>query len=214
MRGLFYKTRDRVLLLLSISLLLTSCGSSSQTPVSPSGSGEDGGAALVAAGGPASSTRVGNFEVRFMTMMIDHHAMAVEMSRMCLDKATRSELRGLCGRMMSAQAAEIETMRSWLQAWYGLDHAPRPMDGGEMAKLAVLEGEAFEIAFMKTMSRHHRTAVIEGQKCTERAEHAMLRALCEEMVATQKREIQQMETWLCLWYRVWCSKAELEGAES
>jgi uncharacterized protein (DUF305 family) len=213
MRGLFYRTRDRILLSLSVSLLLAGCGSSSQNPASPAENGQGDGA-FTAAGGPASSSRAGNFEVRFMTMMIDHHAMAVEMNRMCLDKATRGELRGLCGQMMSAQATEIETMRSWLQAWYGLDHVPRPMDGGEMAKLAVLEGEAFEIAFMKTMSRHHRTAVIEGQKCIDRAEHEMLRGLCEEMVATQKREIQQMETWLCQWYRVWCSKAEVEGAES
>ena len=33
------------------------------------------------------------------------------------------------------------------------------------------------------------------------------RGLCENIVESQRREIQQMETWLCQWYRV-CSASE------
>ena len=46
-----------------------------------------------------------------------------------------------------------------------------------------------------------------GASCSS-DEHRELIALCEEMVAAQRREIQQMESWLCQWYGVWCSQSE------
>ena len=202
--------RSRTLIAVLSPFLLIACGEdasrlpAASTPVS----GEAAGSNAAAASEPASSQRAANFEVRFMTMMIDHHAMAVHMSEMCLEKAVHGELRALCAEMKAAQTSEIQTMQSWLQDWYGVSHTPEMKDGGQMAKLMSLEGEEFEIAFMKMMVRHHRTAVKEGLKCVEKAEHRELISLCEEMVAAQRREIQQMESWLCQWYGVWCSQSE------
>ena len=200
----------RALLALLCPLLIVACDEGSRgypgaaTPVAA----EAEGSGVSAASEPASSQRAASFEVRFMTMMIDHHAMALEMTEMCMEKAIHGELRALCAEMNAAQAAEIETMQSWLQDWYGISKTPEVKDDGSMGKLMRLEGEEFEIAFMKMLVRHHRTAVKEGLKCLDRAEHRELIGLCDEMVAAQRREIQLMEGWLCQWYGVWCSQAE------
>lgn len=59
------------------------------------------------------------FEIRFLEMMSEHHAMAVEDARECLREAEHSELRKLCRGIVSSQLREIGRMESWLCRWYG-----------------------------------------------------------------------------------------------
>ncbi len=59
------------------------------------------------------------FEIAFLTMMSEHHAMAVTEGRDCLRRAEHSELRSLCGDIVSTQLREIAQMESWLCLWYG-----------------------------------------------------------------------------------------------
>ena len=71
--------------------------------------------------------RAGRAEVRFMEGMIDHHQMALDMAGHCLPKAVTEAVRALCQNVIDAQTPEIELMRGWLSAWYGIDYAPVPM---------------------------------------------------------------------------------------
>jgi len=153
---------------------------------------------------PASTRSAARYEVRFMTEMIDHHAMAVMMAEICLEKAVHEELRAMCQDIVTSQTEEIELMQSWLQDWYGVSHEPEMSPGAQkqMEQMASLSPEEFEIEFMKSMIRHHWKAVVRGAQCTERAYHPELIALCEEMVMAQTQEIQQMQEWLCSWYGV------------
>lgn len=65
-----------------------------------------------------------------MTTTIDHHAMAVMMSEICLTNATvHEELRTVCGEIITAQTQEISTMQSWLQDWYGISYSPQMAQG-------------------------------------------------------------------------------------
>lgn len=151
---------------------------------------------------PAPDRQTARYEVRFMTTMIDHHAMAIEMSQICLDKAVHPELENMCSQIIAAQQSEIETMQGWLAAWYGVEHEPTMSTGDvrSMKKLERLEGADFEIAFMKSMSRHHWKAVAEAEKCVETAYHDELVSMCEDIIAAQLAEIDQMQNWLCQWY--------------
>jgi uncharacterized protein (DUF305 family) len=72
----------------------------------------------------------------------------------------------------------------------------------QMEKLAALDGEDFEVAFMRMMIRHHRQAVVESTRCVDRAYHPELVELCEGIIATQSAEIELMQTWLCDWYGI------------
>jgi uncharacterized protein (DUF305 family) len=65
-----------------------------------------------------------------------------------------------------------------------------------------MTAEEFEIAFMKSMIRHHWTAVVRASGCLDRAYHADLIAMCQEIVIAQVSEIETMRTWLCEWYGV------------
>lgn len=160
------------------------------------------GGAIGSMDGPAPSRAAAQFEVKFMTDMIDHHQMAIMMSQLCIAKAVHAELRALCTEIIAAQQAETAQMRAWLQAWYGIAYQPqmKPGDMRQMEKMAALAPSAFEIAFMEMMIRHHEKAIKEGRHCLERASHAELRALCEDIIETQSREIALMQSWLCAWY--------------
>lgn len=151
---------------------------------------------------PAPDTATAKYESRFMEEMIHHHMMAVHMSKMCLMKASNSDLQALCLQMQTAQQQEIMTMEQWLAAWYVAPgaHKMNPGHHHRMQKLAELAGAEFEIEFMQQMIRHHRTAVVKSSQCVERAYHADLQDLCANIVRTQLAEIEQMQAWLCSWY--------------
>jgi uncharacterized protein (DUF305 family) len=159
---------------------------------------------LSRAAGPAPDNATARYEVRFLEGMIDHHAMAVHMGEMCLQKSIHPELKTLCQNIVSSQAQQIQQMQSWLQSWYGISFQPQMTTGEmqQMQRLASMSGAEFEIEFMERMIRHHWKAVVEGSQCIDRAHHQELVNLCENIVLTQTAEIQQMRTWLCQWYGV------------
>lgn len=155
------------------------------------------------ANGPAPTRQQARFEIDFMTDMIDHHAMAVMMASVCIDKEIRPELHQLCENIIASQSAEIEMMQSWLQDWYGVTHEPemKPGDQRMMERMSELSGVEFEIMFMDMMIRHHRKAVREGETCIRRAYHPGLVALCHDIMQSQSEEIALMQSWLCQWYQ-------------
>jgi hypothetical protein len=160
----------------------------------------------VHADAPAPQMGTAQYEERFLTGMIDHHAMAVMTSELCLQKAEHSELLSLCASIQQTQAAEIEEMQSWLTDWYGVSYDPqmRPRMERQIEMLGELSGEQFDIEFMTMMIDHHRDAVERGETCLERAFHDSLEGLCADIIDTQSEEIDLMTVWLCEWYSVGC----------
>lgn len=158
--------------------------------------------APAAAEEPAPDRSTARFEIDFLVGMIDHHAMAVEMADICIDEAVHPELREMCESIKTSQSQQIEQMQAWLQDWYGITHEPemKPGDMRQVERLASLAGAEFEIEFMESMIKHHRTAIREGETCLRQAYHPELIELCQNIIATQSAEIAQMEQWLCEWY--------------
>ena len=198
-----------------VAAALAACSGQPLSPAAPTTLDSAGAASSAVGGGPAAGTgrittsdapasapSAANFEIKFMTDMIDHHHMAIMMAELCIAKAIHPELRSLCENIKAAQMAEIETMQSWLQEWYAVSHAPvmKPGDQRMMDRLAALSGAEFEIAFMEMMITHHEKAIKEGQHCLRKAEHPDLRSLCTNIIATQSAEIDHMQAWLCEWY--------------
>ena len=197
-----------------VTVTVAACSGQPASPTAPSALNSaaapaSGGSATAAhtegvtvASAPAPSRSTSNFEINFMTDMIDHHQMAIEMAEICLDKAVHEELRTMCQNIIVTQSAEIQQMQSWLQEWYGITYEPtmKPGDQKMLDRLASLSGAEFEIAFMEMMIKHHEKAIKEGRHCLDKAYHAELREMCEDIIATQSAEIAQMEAWLCQWY--------------
>jgi uncharacterized protein (DUF305 family) len=151
---------------------------------------------------PAPKKAQAKFEIKWMTGMIDHHHMAVMMGELCVDRAVHPELVAMCEEMVSAQMAEIEQMQGWLLDWYGVVYEPqmKPRDERMIARMADMEGEEFEMAFMEMMIRHHSQAIREGRVALRRTYHPELRDLAANIIETQSVEIVIMREWLCDWY--------------
>jgi uncharacterized protein (DUF305 family) len=156
------------------------------------------------ADGPAPQVSQRTFETTFMENMIDHHTMAIEMSRLCLGKAAHEKLKSLCEEIINAQEDEIGSMTTWLKRWYSIKHEPdiSGADMRDLQSLASLGGKQFEVAFLKMMGMHHYKAVVEGKECVEKAYHDELDSLCHNIVGSQKSEIRLMQRWLRSWYGV------------
>ncbi len=61
------------------------------------------------------------FDAAFLEQMIVHHEGAVEMAELVLTSTTRAELVVLAKAIISAQTTEIEQMRAWQRAWFGVE---------------------------------------------------------------------------------------------
>jgi uncharacterized protein (DUF305 family) len=60
----------------------------------------------------------------------------------------------------------------------------------------------YEQRFMMNMIDHHQMAIEMAELCLAKAVHAELRAMCENIIAAQSQEIEQMQQWLSDWYGV------------
>jgi len=61
---------------------------------------------------PASDPSAANYEVKFMTDMIDHHMMAIMTAQVCIEEAVHEELRTMCQEIIAAQTKEIQQMQT------------------------------------------------------------------------------------------------------
>lgn len=66
-----------------------------------------------------------DFEKTFMREMSDHHWMAIEMTVLALPSFVHAPLVDMGLDIISAQAAEIQELRTWLRDWYRIDYTPQ-----------------------------------------------------------------------------------------
>ena len=106
---------------------------------------------------PAPNKATARYEVKFMTSMIDHHAMAIEMAELCAGRTVHAELQALCDQIIATQQQEIDTMRAWLASWHGVSYTPKmtSADRKMLDRMASMSGAEFETEFMKMMIEHH-----------------------------------------------------------
>ena len=161
---------------------------------------------LAACGGegepPADDGRPYNdADVAFATEMIQHHAMALTMVDLTVQRQVSPELTELAEEIRANQTAEIETMVDWLEEWgepvpetvrdhanaHGADH------GEDLAELEPLQGAEFEEEWLETMVDHHDDAVDMAQDQLDDGEAPEAVRLAERIMKAQQAEIEQME---------------------
>ena len=119
-------------------------------------------------------------DVAFMVGMIGHHEQALEMSALAPTNGASPQIQVLAGRIINAQADEIETMQRWLadrgealpdpHAGHvgmshdmhdaGHDEMPGMATPEQMAALAAARGREFDRLFLVLMIAHHQGAVV------------------------------------------------------
>ena len=154
------------------ALLLTSCASSENT-------------------GAEYSAQ----DIMFAEMMIPHHEQAIEMADLALAISQDSEVLSLATQIKSAQAPEIEEMKSWGSSHMG-SHAGHMMDGmlseQEMDELSQASGTDFDRLFLEGMIKHHEGAIEMAEMILE-SKNAEAASLARNILETQKAEIETMK---------------------
>ena len=186
-----------VLLTLLIAGVTGACGSSDDP-------------ALEGAGDTTSSTGAAeehnDADVAFAQGMIPHHAQAIEMADMALERGESADVKRLAGEIKAAQGPEIEKMRGWLKAWGEpekpeADHSSMGDDGkdstmmseSEMGELEAASGAELDRKFLEMMIRHHRGAIAMAETEVADGKFADALALAREIIETQQAEITTME---------------------
>lgn len=194
-------------LTLGLALTLTACGNDEST--------ND-------AGTQVSETDHNDADVEFATDMIQHHAQALSMVDLTVDRTLDPEVQQLADDIREAQGPEIETMSDWLQEWDeeipatmrdhsnaghdmegmgdsmdGLDSdMPGMMSGDDFDELENAPDSEFQTMWLEMMVEHHEGAVEMAQEEQDNGQYKPAVDLAGAVVETQTAEIDKMKTLL------------------
>jgi uncharacterized protein (DUF305 family) len=107
-------------------------------------------------------------DVRFMHGMIPHHAQALDMTGLVLERTENEHIRRLAQRIEISQRDEIARMRRWLQVRgepvpderHRGTLMPGMLTEEEMARLSAAQGSEFDRLFLELMIHHHEGALV------------------------------------------------------
>jgi uncharacterized protein (DUF305 family) len=189
---------------LVLALALTACGSSGghdmgsepvpavSTPATPS-------ASSTPATGPHNEA-----DVTFATVMIPHHAQAIEIANMMLIKSVIDpDVSSLAQRIKAAQEPEISQMRGWLAGWGAspsssmADHGHGGDDGmlgqGDMDALEAADGTEATTLFLNGMVKHHEGAIAMAETELTEGVNPEAKRLAQTIIDAQRAEIDEMK---------------------
>lgn len=191
-----FRSRSISAFALAAALGLGACADS---PTSPTAAPTDGPLTSQALKQPG----IAKYEIEYMQFTINHHMGGVALASLCLERATRTELRQLCATARSDQLREIGILRGWLRDWYGINYEGMilPEAQANVARLRQIPSvEEFQNQFLDTFSMGHLQIIEESLKATRRVRHEALDNLAESIVTSQSNQVIQMQTWDCQWY--------------
>ncbi len=158
-------------------------------------------------------------DVKFMTMMIGHHAQALVMSRLAPENGASQQVQTLAARIISSQKDEIKSMQTWLRERnqptvdLKIDGLKLIIDGHlsghmdmvgmlsqkQLEELAQAQGKEFDRLFLKYMIGHHRGAVVMVDnllKADGAAQEEAAFRLASSINVDQQTEIDRMQRML------------------
>ena len=139
------------------------------------------------------------FEISFLTNMIHHHQMAIEMSKLAHGRSSDA-LHDFSHEMMEKQGSEIEKMTKWLDEWHRqkpseMEHTDPSMrkSMAAMERLKQLKGAEFDKLFVQEMTSHHLEGIQLAELAKLKSDHPELRQFATQMVTDQQKDIEKMK---------------------
>lgn len=174
---------------------LAACGSDDNSVV---GEGTE------ADGAETDSAEHNDADVTFAQSMIPHHEQAVEMAVLAATRAASDEVKDLASRIEAAQQPEIDTMRSWLEAWgEDLEGGMEGMEGmsemdgmtseDDMSRLESADGAEFDRMFLEMMKEHHEGAIEMAQTELDEGSYPPALEVAQEIIDAQTAEIEEID---------------------
>ncbi|MFI0366843.1 DUF305 domain-containing protein [Actinomadura sp. 1N219] len=155
--------------------------------------------------GPRTAAPPTAAEVRFVQMMIPHHAQALEMSALAPGRASDKRVRSLASRIDTAQKVEISAMRSWLEQnaeavlkASGRNHGghagmPGMATSEQLKQLKAANGAAFDRLYLTLMITHHRGALTMVKDVLDKGTDVTVQEMARDVQSTQMAEIGRMQ---------------------
>jgi uncharacterized protein (DUF305 family) len=149
-----------------------------------------------------------NFDIAWLSQMIEHHRGAVEMSQKCVKNCLDQDVKTAAQKIINAQDKEILQMKTWLKNWYQTIPDPKqmalmkadmkPMMDLSASGMTPMAGMNMPIdrSFLEGMIPHHQHAVAMGKDAAKRAMRPELRTFGQAVVSDQSKEIKQYQNWL------------------
>ncbi|WAC66327.1 DUF305 domain-containing protein [Agrococcus sp. SL85] len=144
-------------------------------------------------------------DVAYATGMAAHHEQAVEMSELVLaHDGLDARVADLAERIRAAQGPEIAQMEQWLEAWGAdgdmADHGDHGMAGmqseEDLAAIRDADADRAAVLFLEGMALHHEGALEMAEAHLEAGADPAALALSEQVIATQRAEVDEMRALL------------------
>lgn len=160
-----------------------------------------------------SSTDHNDADVTFASDMLQHHAQALAMVNLTVERTMTPDFKALATRIREAQAPEIEMMADWLTEWgekvpetsndhehadmgtmpEGTEDMPGMMSADEMKSLEDAADGDFEKMWLEMMTRHHKGAIEMAKTEQEKGQYKPAVDLANSIVTSQSDEIEEMK---------------------
>ncbi|MEG4247456.1 DUF305 domain-containing protein [Microcoleus sp. AT3-A2] len=163
--------------------------------------------------GPADA----DYDLRFIDGMTVHHQGAVNMAQDVLKQSKRPEMKKLATDIIAAQNREINQMKEWRKAWYPkasstpmayhapMGHmmamTPEQMQSMMMSMDLGAADDQFDLRFINAMIPHHEGALVMAEDALKKSKRPEMKKLSQEILTSQKQEIEQMKQWRQAWYK-------------
>ncbi|MFB7533294.1 DUF305 domain-containing protein [Streptomyces sp. NPDC056178] len=177
----------------------------------------DGGPSVVAPGKPGEPARTlsaeealkaagddtpNSADFRYVQMMIQHHAQALEMTELVPGRSGSAAVERLAERITAGQKPEIGAMQGWLKHNGGVgrasghDHAAMPgmATPAQLEELRAANGAAFDKLFLRLMTTHHRGAITMATEVLSQGNNVQVEEMAGDVLAQQTVEIDRMRT--------------------
>jgi uncharacterized protein (DUF305 family) len=148
---------------------------------------------------PNDTSTTAPYDAQFLDTMAAHHQMGVDMARMQIAKGANAKLKEMSQKTADKQSAEIAQMKGWRDQWYASEPPAenRSLPGGasmnmDMAPMQNLTGAQHDSMYLDMMISHHEGAIAMARDAMQKAEHAELKQLAQQIIADQEKEIAEL----------------------
>lgn len=139
-------------------------------------------------------------DVMFLQMMVPHHAQALDMADMVKFRTDNTDVRDLADQIGAAQDPEISLMKGWLTEQglpteaFGMESMMTGMlPPDQMNALTAARGAQFDQLWLEGMRTHHEGAVQMANDVLVTTSNPQVKALAEEIVASQSAEVADID---------------------
>ncbi|MBZ9715412.1 DUF305 domain-containing protein [Deinococcus multiflagellatus] len=138
------------------------------------------------------------FDRAFLSMMVPHHQMAVDMARAVLPLSKDATVKTWANAVIKDQNREITQMNTMLKGMGGVNTAmagemKNSMKGmGDMVKKA----KNPDVAFVQGMLPHHASAIEMANLALQQGQDARVLSLSRAIITAQAKEMLDYRTWL------------------